>query len=155
MFGGEPVVIVGGLEGIRPGQCGLGPGNALGFENWASWATGRGTSFWESANRARLLEKGTFPPECFPRWSPIVSWSHGNTPLSMRYSPSTFHPWQVCNCICICCSGLHGKRIDGVLNLAAHVLEYPAYAQQDEHQGLFQLAQAFGETLSWRILGFI
>lgn len=43
-------------------------------------------------------------------------------------------------------AGLHGKGVDDVFHLAAHVLEYPADAQQDEHQGLLQFMQAFGET---------
>jgi len=41
---------------------------------------------------------------------------------------------------------LHGKGVDDIFHLAAHVLEYPAYPQQDEHQDFLQLVQAFGET---------
>jgi len=41
---------------------------------------------------------------------------------------------------------LHGKGIDNVLHLAAHVLEYPAFMRQDEHQGFLDLVQALGTT---------
>lgn len=41
----KPYTVFGGVDGICPGQCGLGPGNALGLEDWVSWATGRGTTF--------------------------------------------------------------------------------------------------------------
>ncbi|PIB29414.1 hypothetical protein BFP77_06205 [Maribacter sp. 4U21] len=43
-------------------------------------------------------------------------------------------------------AGLHGKGVDDVFHPAAHVLEYPAYAQQDEHQGFLELVQTLGET---------
>jgi len=43
-------------------------------------------------------------------------------------------------------AGLHGKGIDDIFHLTAHVLEYSADPKQDEHQGLLELVQALGET---------
>jgi len=67
-------------------------------------------------------------------------------PFGGVVAPVLLFPEQFATAYADIMACLHGKGVDDVSHLAAHVLEYPAYAQQDEHQDLLQLVQAFGET---------
>lgn len=65
-------------------------------------------------------------------------------PFRCVLAPVPFIPEYLATAYLYVVADLHGKGIDDVFHLATHVLEYPAYGEQDEHRGLLQHVQTLG-----------